>query len=467
MITKISFCILRMSPDRESVRRAVFSIQKQEVPDFEILVYGPDPEIANVKTLPVGESEDGGYVNRVRNRLLNQASADFVVIMADTIELVSGWYAAMKTADFLDIAASRIVSSDGIRMADWAYRIRLGSRQYVYPLEYDEWTTKAYVSGDLMLLRRKTWECLRFNEQLQCDDGDDEDFSLRANQVGFKIGVVPNAQAICHEVAKWHDKGLTFEVSRKAVGGFKSALSTAQEAVRARDYAQAIAVLSPAIEVIPDDARALGLMGWCQYFNGQYDRAEMYFDRALAADPCDHFALRGRGWTAIQAGNHEQAVTFLTRARSTTSVEKRDDWIETLRGLAWSNYHIENYDDAILNFTELRNQSAIDEIGLLQDVLRGLGWSLYRKGLMTDASVHFRMAIEALTNGNSDLLQDARRGLELTGDDSRGLRRHAEECRAPLESLISKQGELPRDHRSFLRRSLFVLLRLFKSRGEA
>ena len=417
MIDNISFCVLPYARDPDALKRCVASIAKQRLPHYEILVSGDPCDLNDIVFIPSGGRRESGEFNRIRNQLVARATADFVLLIADAIALADGWYEAIKHADFLDVVGSQVTTEGGSRAIDWAYQVKLGSQSFAFPLDYDEWSTRAYVGGSLMLLRKKTWERLQFDEKLKRGDGDDVDFSIRATQAGYKIGVFPAACATCITAALDDQAELTFVNSRNTVAAFKQALAAGQEAFKACDYGRAITLFTRAVQTIPDDARALALMGWSHYFLGQYDPAIQFLDLALAADPVNHFTLRGRGWAALQIGEHRKAVEFLTRAIELITPDKRADWIETQRGLGWAHYHVGSYDAAITSFTALRETSSANEAGLLQDVYRGLGWSCYRIGSLSAAADHFKNAIRVLADDNPDLLREARHGLELACDD--------------------------------------------------
>lgn len=463
MIDNISFCVLPHAHETRALERCVESLVKQPAPQKEILVGGEARDLRGVQF--VQPERAAANLNAIRNQLTARATSEFVLLIADVITLADDWYEAIRNADFLDVVASRITTENGGRAIDWAYQIQLGSRRFAYPLDYDEWTTKAYVGGSLMLVRKAAWERIRFDENSDNANTGAADFSVRATRAGFKVGVFPGARAICQAAAP----ELSFAQSQANVAAFKHALAAGQESYKRRDYHAAIEQLTRGLATVEDEPRALALMGWSYYFLGKYDAAVQWLDKALAADPKSHFALRGRGWSAMQQGDHHRAVDFLGRARALITIDKRDDWIETLRGLAWSNYHIGNYDDAIADFSALREASGPGETGLLQDIHRGLGWSFYRKGSMAEAAAHFNDAIGAIGDGNPDLLKDARNGLELAGGVSASVAHGKNDVAIdpPIVSSISNQDVLAAAQPSSLRRRLAAIVAPLKRRLQA
>jgi Tfp pilus assembly protein PilF len=358
-----------------------------------------------------GYSQSGG-LNRICNLLCSNASKDFVVLMADNIDLSDGWYDTIKEADYFDVIGSRLVTNNGARAVDWACQVRLGSMSVPYPLDYEEWTTKAYVSGKLMLLRKGVWEQIKFAETNLPDDHDVE-FCLRATKAGFRVGVMPQAEAIYHLGPSETATDVTFEKSQRMVRLFGEALAAGKGAFKSADYETALAHLANATEIAPDDARALSLIGWTHYFSGRYEKAVEVLSEALAVECGNHYALRGRGWAFLQSGGYRHAISDLTAALGLIDPNCRDDWLETVRGLAWSHYHDGNFDEATRHFSAILERSHSQEMGLRQDLYRGLGWSCYRKGMLAEAAGHFKNALSNIDPRNQDLVCDAKRGFEV------------------------------------------------------
>jgi len=413
MINSISFCIISQGRSEGIINRAIASILRQRLPSREILVCGELPAAHNIKVFRSNGWSETGELNRMRNLLCSNATEDFVALMADNIELRDGWYEAIKEADYLDIIGSRIVTDDGSRAVDWAYQARLGSMSFPYPLAYDEWTTKAYVSGNFMLLRKRAWERIKFDETLLRGDCDDVDFCLRATSAGFRIGVIPQAEAKYNVGNSETTTDVTFEKSQNIVLAFKRALAAGKDAFKSGDYGPALVHLKKAAEMVPDDPGTLSLMGWTYYFTGRYESALEVLGKAVAIDSANHYALRGRGWAFLQSGAHQKAVSDLRRALDLVNPHQRDDWVETLRGLSWANYHAGGFDEAIKYFKTLLENSRSGEADLLQDVYRGLGWCCYRKGMLSEAAGHFEKALSNIDPRNHELFREAQHGLEL------------------------------------------------------
>ncbi len=198
MIISISFCILNYGHTDASIGRCIESIRRQGVPKYEILICSSKRSYNDVVTFNEDEWVRRGKVNKMRNHLCSYASKEFIVLMDGGVELTSNWYSNIRKADCFDLIGSRLLASDNKRVIDWAYPFRLADKHLPLPLQYDEWTNKAYISGILMVIRHDVWEQIKFSEGLLLDEDGEVDFCLRSSEVGFRVGVFPEALAIYH-----------------------------------------------------------------------------------------------------------------------------------------------------------------------------------------------------------------------------------------------------------------------------
>jgi hypothetical protein len=95
LIESITFGVMPYSGDRAHLERCVASIVKQRVPQHEILVCDSSGESTNCKPLRSEDWAQTGEFNRLRNRICAQAAGEFIVLIADVMELGAGWYDAI------------------------------------------------------------------------------------------------------------------------------------------------------------------------------------------------------------------------------------------------------------------------------------------------------------------------------------------------------------------------------------
>jgi glycosyltransferase involved in cell wall biosynthesis len=252
MIREISFCILNHSESDKFLKRCIESVHSQGLPEYEILVCGLSCDVDNAKYFHKEDWARQGALNKMRNYLCSHASKEFIVLMDSNVELTRDWYSKISRADCFDLIGSRLVTLDNKRVIDWAYRIRLGDKDIPFPLEYDEWTTKAYISGTLMVIQRRVWERARFNETFLLNQNDDVDFCLRASEIGFRIGVFPEAVAIyhCDRNAYTLRKYITFEEPFSILNDFNYGFMEGKTPFNSRDYNHTVKYFKRVIQIL-------------------------------------------------------------------------------------------------------------------------------------------------------------------------------------------------------------------------
>lgn len=85
-------------------------------------------------------------------------------------------------------------------------------------------------------------------------------------------------------------------------------------AIAAGDYAKATQELTRALELTPDDPRALGLLGWAQMLREEYDEALFSFQKVLIREPDDALARVNVGYICLKKGIFGEAIEHLSRA---------------------------------------------------------------------------------------------------------------------------------------------------------
>src|SRR5207253_3613140 len=139
-----------------------------------------------------------------------------------------------------------------------------------------------------------------------------------------RVGVIPQAEAKYDVECSETTTDVTFEKSRNMVLAFKRALAAGTDAFTSGDYAPALAHLTKATEMVPDEPGTLSLMGWTYYFTGRYEKAVEILGKALAVDSSNQYAFRGRGWAFLQSGAYANAIDDLTTALKFVNPVHRD-----------------------------------------------------------------------------------------------------------------------------------------------
>ncbi|VAX17192.1 hypothetical protein MNBD_NITROSPINAE04-161 [hydrothermal vent metagenome] len=200
---KTSFVIISGGARVESMERLFRSIEKQSLPDAEIIVIGNVKDLYYDSATFINESELAGTaaICQMRNIGVEQSSGSVVVLLDDDIELADGWYGSIKdklnNASW-DIAGCRVTGPSGGRWYDWSWASREDPLCPPRMLEYGETSENLYISGCMMIIRRHVFDKVRFNENLFNHQRDDVDFCHRAIDSGFTFECWPEAVAVHH-----------------------------------------------------------------------------------------------------------------------------------------------------------------------------------------------------------------------------------------------------------------------------
>ncbi|MDO8426667.1 MAG: tetratricopeptide repeat protein [Deltaproteobacteria bacterium] len=418
MIESLSFCVIDPGCPEEVFGRCVGSIERQGAPDYEIIVLGHGRGRGGVRF--IGGGMTGAGICKARNHICSQASKEFICLIEPDIELAPEWYKNIRFADCLDIIGSRINNEDGRRCVDWAFPVELGAEVFPYPLDYDEWSARAYIRGNLVVIRKRAWERTRFDEGLNADTGEDADFCLRAASEGFRTGIFPGAPAILHNSPSLiRRRHITSDEPYRIVKGFRAAFYAGKEAYGRKEFGEAVKYFKEASSIVPKDPDAWAYKGWSLYSLGRYDEAIEDFSEAIRLNPELHFAGRGLGWAYLQKGLYLEAVRELSEALNLIKPVEKEAWAGAARGLGWAHYHSRRFKEAIGCFKKIIEETSPDESHILSDALMALGWSLYQSSDFEGAIDAFSKAHDS-SGPESYIAAEALKAIKLAGKGKEG-----------------------------------------------
>ncbi len=198
----ISFIVISGGERNKSVMRLIDSIVLQKIDSYEIVLVGRyDKEMPeNCRLIEAGELAEKAEINKMRNIGLLNAKGDPAILLDDDVSLEKKWYE--KIGDRLigdyDIATCRVLTPSGERWYDWNQASRTDLSTPSRMLEYDERSKDLYISGCFMILRRRLFESIKFDEKLKNHQRDDVDFCHRAIDKGFTISIFTQAHVVHH-----------------------------------------------------------------------------------------------------------------------------------------------------------------------------------------------------------------------------------------------------------------------------
>ena len=434
MIDSVSFCIINSDGKENDTLRCVESIRSQRHKHEDIFLLGDTVKMDNVKVLDDSDRPANGEVNAVRNYMAGFSSKEYIVFLDAAIELKDDWFDNLKQVDCFDVIGSRLVDSDGGRLLDWAYKAPLGELNLRLPLMYDEWTTKAYVNGNLIAIRRSLFDRIKFDENIS-DDGD-SDFCIRASDLGYRLGVNPKAVATYHGTKSHNDaeSHLYFEESQRLINEYRSNLAKGNKAFAENNHSVAIEYFCRVENDAPPEASVSGNLGWALYHEGRYDEATKVFEKYIGSNPHNDYCLRGLGWTKLQLGLYSESVSCLTKAIENIDIDDMQARIETSRGLGWAHYRKGDRKEAITVFTAALAIPASDEPGVLNDVYNGLGWAHLGQEEFDESIKYFELLLKHLDLANKEEIRLAKRGLGFARNKTVN---HSFASGAPLPKILS------------------------------
>jgi len=209
-----------------------------------------------------------------------------------------------------------------------------------------------------------------------------------------------------------------------------------------RQYKEARDSFAEAVALYPEHDQARALLGWSEFFLGDFRGAVVTFKAALKRQPTWEGLYNGLGWSRLRAGRYQLAAASFRSALnknpdyvdasnglgsalfergnfeaalpplenalngSRRLIGKESPEVTTLRGkVAWSLYYLERHREALAMF--IRASLASPDSYQYQV---GMGWSYLKLGQKDDARAAFQRAMKL---GPSD--EGAREGLRRAG----------------------------------------------------
>jgi glycosyltransferase involved in cell wall biosynthesis len=333
----LSFVIISGGVRPHSVARLLASLPRVDSVMREILIVGRyDGSLpAGLRLVPALDLANRAAICAMRNLGIDATSGDPVILLDDDIEFTPEWYSASTPAiesRRFDVAGCRCVTATGRRWCDWSWASRSDPSCPPRLLEYAETSPNAYVSGCFMMIQRRVFRTVRFDERRMNHERDDVDFCHRAVDAGFTLGIVPEATVIHHLEADGRSASdpasgsspfaagialLRLERHAEAIERFRQA--AASEGIRARYHEgvclmeldrhhEAAAVLKGVVAdaVSTDDLEgrrlhysALYRLGVLSEREGRFHEAHRFYDATLIGFPEHRAAGEGSRRTAV------------------------------------------------------------------------------------------------------------------------------------------------------------------------
>ncbi len=173
-IDKWSFGIITNGKKKNQVEDLIESIVLQNIPNYEIIICGtfksdkfPVILLDDVKI----ENEIRGPITIKKNKIVERAKYENLILMHDRYLLPNDWFQRMKNyGNYFDILAIPNIGPNGGRVNDWGEHNGKPSQIYNEKsniLPYDTWSDGWYSQGGLLVIKKNLYNLIKlsFNKQ--------------------------------------------------------------------------------------------------------------------------------------------------------------------------------------------------------------------------------------------------------------------------------------------------------------
>lgn len=199
-----AFVIISGGARPASLRRLVRSVVSlsQGIPRRRIIVVGAhDGDLQDgVTYIPREDLARRAAICQMRNIGVDASEGDPVILLDDDVEFPPDWYEKIKErlSRPFDLLTCRVLLPTGERWYDWSWGSRRDPLCPPRMLDYAEKSENVYISGCMMIIARRVFEKVRFDETLANHQRDDVDFCHRAADAGFGIDIFTGSYVIHH-----------------------------------------------------------------------------------------------------------------------------------------------------------------------------------------------------------------------------------------------------------------------------
>lgn len=191
---KISFGILTYPGNEQKAKKAIKSIESQNITSYEIIVIGGRDIYKNNNLIHIefDESIKKGWITKKRNIFFKKAKYEILVCMHDYLTLDKDWYKGLQRyGQNFDVLSNRILKKNGERHYDWNLsrhnRNRfdkhiLNTNQKLLPYEITHLSKYMYISGAFIILKKHVANKYKFNESLVWQQAEDVEWSHRVRK---------------------------------------------------------------------------------------------------------------------------------------------------------------------------------------------------------------------------------------------------------------------------------------------
>lgn len=196
---EFTFGIITSGTEDESINLIIDSIEKQNIPVYEIIIVGNSKvSRKNTRIVQFNDEVVPKWITRKKNIITNVANLENIVYLHDYVVLTDNWYESfLEFGNNFNLCMSRITNHDETRYRDWCIcmwdndiiKDIVGTeRKCILPYDEERFKKHMYFSGAYWVAKRKVMMQYPLNEQLVWGQGEDVLWSSQVRtQYEFKM----------------------------------------------------------------------------------------------------------------------------------------------------------------------------------------------------------------------------------------------------------------------------------------
>jgi len=190
-----TFGIITGGGNEQKINKIVDTIEKQNIPNYEILIVGnTNIHRNNTTVISFDENIKRMWITRKKNIVTENAKYENIVYMHDYIYLLDGWYQGwLQYGDDYEICMNQILNLNGERYRDWSLWAEdiekiLGSRGFLIPYDMEHLSKYMYISGAYWVAKKYVMEEFPLDENLGWAQNEDTKWSKQVREkYNFKM----------------------------------------------------------------------------------------------------------------------------------------------------------------------------------------------------------------------------------------------------------------------------------------
>jgi hypothetical protein len=221
-IQKWSFGIVSDGRKNDRIINIIAQISNFNIPEYEILICGPTPIEELPENVIIIDDSDLYFdlripISKKKNRIIEQAKYNNLVIIHDRISFSKDWYKNMvRYGNYFDQLCIPILDEEthSLRVNDWLknhHDFTLFHLSKSIRLKYTEWDRHIYSDGGFLLIKKHIIDKVKYNSFLNWGEMEDVDLSERLYLYGNSISFYPSTFVLSQthrikvykETSKW------------------------------------------------------------------------------------------------------------------------------------------------------------------------------------------------------------------------------------------------------------------------